>query len=98
MSIDKVPIVTTLLRASRSQDEDTLRQVFESILKNGVSEIELNADDCSGRVSVHNSIASQKHICLFVFIFTLFIKVRIKVCRAYVMYMLNIAIGANSSV
>lgn len=56
MSIDKVPIVTTLLRAARSQDEDTLRQLLDNILKNGISEIELNADDSSGRVSAHNSI------------------------------------------
>lgn len=56
MNIDKVPLVTTLLRASRSQDETTLRQVFENILRNGMSEVELNADDCSGRVSVHQML------------------------------------------
>lgn len=51
MNRDKLTFVTTLLRASRSQDEDTLRQVLESILRNGISELELNATDCSGRVS-----------------------------------------------
>lgn len=51
MNRDKVPLVTTLLRASRSQDEDTLRQVLENIIRNGISEAELNAEDCSGRVS-----------------------------------------------
>lgn len=51
MNKDRVPYVTTLLRASRSQDEDTLRQVLENILRNGISEAELNAEDCSGRVS-----------------------------------------------
>lgn len=51
MNIDRMPLVTTLLRAARSQDETTLRQVFENILRNGINEAELNADDCSGRVS-----------------------------------------------
>lgn len=52
MSKDKVPFVTALLRASRSQDdEDTLRRLLENISKNGISDIELNAQDCSGRVS-----------------------------------------------
>lgn len=63
MSIDKVPMVTTLLRVARSQDEDTMRQVLENILKNGISEPELNADDCSGRVSkqnAHNSVYNNK--------------------------------------
>lgn len=51
MNQDKVPFVTTLLRASRGQDEDTLRQVLDNILRNGMNEAELNAEDCSGRVS-----------------------------------------------
>lgn len=51
MNLDKVPLVTTLLRASRSQDETTLRQVLENILRNGINEADLNTADCSGRVS-----------------------------------------------
>lgn len=51
MNIDKLPLVTTLLRAARSQDDDKLRQALENILRNGISETELNAQDCSGRVS-----------------------------------------------
>lgn len=51
MNIDKLPLVTTLLRASRSQDDETLRHTLETILRNGISEAELNAQDCSGRVS-----------------------------------------------
>lgn len=51
MNIDKLPLVTTLLRASRNQDEETLRHALENILRNGISEAELNAQDCSGRVS-----------------------------------------------
>lgn len=51
MNKDKLPLVTTLLRASRSQDDDTLRQVLDRILRTGISEAELNAEDCSGRVS-----------------------------------------------
>lgn len=70
MSIDKVPIVTTLLRAARSQDEDTLRQLLDNILKNGISEIELNADDSSGRVSAHNSIEYQ-HLRFLLHILTI---------------------------
>ncbi|XP_055325516.1 uncharacterized protein LOC129579452 [Sitodiplosis mosellana] len=52
MNKDKVSLVTTLLRASRSQDEDTLRHVLENILRNGISEAELNAEDCSGRTAL----------------------------------------------
>lgn len=51
MNIDKLPLVTTLLRAARSQDDDTLRHTLENILRNGIGETELNAQDCSGRVS-----------------------------------------------
>lgn len=60
MNKDKVPFVTTLLRASRSQDEDTLRQVLENILRNGMNEAELNAEDCSGRVSDYNN-----YLCVY---------------------------------
>lgn len=59
MNKDKVPFVTTLLRASRSQDEDTLRQVLENILRNGMNETELNAEDCSGRVSDYNYLCDD---------------------------------------
>lgn len=52
MSVQKVPLITTLLRASRNQDEDLIKYVLQHILANGMSEEDLNAVDCSGRVSV----------------------------------------------
>lgn len=52
MNKDKLPFVSTLLRVARSQDEDKLREALENILKNGISEYELNSADCSGRVSL----------------------------------------------
>lgn len=68
MNIDKVPLVTTLLRASRSQDEIVLRQVLETILRNGINEVELNAADCSGRVSD----AVNQFSLLYIYIFLKF--------------------------
>lgn len=53
MSIQKIPLITTLLRASRNQDEELMQCVLENILTNGMSEEDLNAADCSGRVSTH---------------------------------------------
>lgn len=52
MSVQKVPLITTLLRASRNQDEDLIKYVLQHILTNGISEEDLNAVDCSGRVSI----------------------------------------------
>lgn len=51
MSVANIPTITTLLRASRNQDEDILNMVLQNIIKNGVSEADLNATDCNGRVS-----------------------------------------------
>ena len=54
MSLEQVPNVTTLLRASRDANEYLLKEVFRDILENGISKENLNATDKSGRVSIHN--------------------------------------------
>ena len=59
MNLQKVPLVTTLLRASRDADEDLLKTVLRDMLINGISSTDLNADDNSGRVSV---------LCVFFFL------------------------------
>lgn len=51
MDLQQVPLVTTLLRASRDADEDLLRIVMRDILLNGIPAQDLNAEDNSGRVS-----------------------------------------------
>lgn len=51
MDLQKVPLVTTLLRASRDADEELLRSVLRDILINGIPSQDLNAEDNSGRVS-----------------------------------------------
>lgn len=53
MSLDQVPVVTTLLRASRDANELLLKECFQHILENkhGITSKELNATDKSGRVS-----------------------------------------------
>lgn len=51
MNIQKIPLITTLLRASRNQDEEIIRHVLASILTDEISPDDLNATDCSGRVS-----------------------------------------------
>lgn len=51
MDLQKVPLVTTLLRASRDADEELLRSVLRDILINGIASQDLNAEDNSGRVS-----------------------------------------------
>lgn len=56
MSLQKVPLVTTLLRASRDADEELLRTVLRDILLNGIPSKDLNSDDNSGRVSSTNFI------------------------------------------
>lgn len=53
MSTDQLPLVTALLKASRNQDEDTLRYILSSILKKDAPDENVNAVDCSGRVSTH---------------------------------------------
>lgn len=52
MDLQKVPLVTTLLRASRDADEELLRSVLRDILINGIPSQDLNAEDNSGRVSI----------------------------------------------
>lgn len=52
MNLQKVPLVTTLLRASRDADEELLRSVLRDILINGIPSQDLNAEDNSGRVSI----------------------------------------------
>lgn len=51
MSLDQVPVVTKLLRASRSCNEMLLKDCFKEILECGISIKDLNATDKSGRVS-----------------------------------------------
>lgn len=43
--------ITTLLRAAREQDEVLLKNLLENAAKNKNSEENVNAVDCSGRVS-----------------------------------------------
>lgn len=43
--------VTTLLRASRDADEELLDNVLKEIAEFGMNREDLNAVDCSGRVS-----------------------------------------------
>lgn len=64
MSIEKIPTITTLLRASRCHDEEILQMVLERIIKNGINEEDLNATDCNGRVS-----AILKSISVLLFFF-----------------------------
>lgn len=51
MNDQRVPLITTLLRASRNQDEELIKNVLQHIITNGISEEDLNASDASGRVS-----------------------------------------------
>lgn len=51
MNVQKIPLITTLLRASRNQDEEIIRHVLQGVLNDGISPDDLNATDCSGRVS-----------------------------------------------
>lgn len=46
-----VPLITTLLRASRNQDEELIKNVLHHIVTEGISVDDLNATDASGRVS-----------------------------------------------
>lgn len=52
MSLEQVPIVSKLLRASRDGNELLLKECFTEILENGISPKDLNATDKSGRVSI----------------------------------------------
>lgn len=48
-----VPLITTLLRASRNQDEELIKNVLQHIITEGITVEDLNATDASGRVSIH---------------------------------------------
>ncbi|XP_052873059.1 uncharacterized protein LOC128278375 [Anopheles cruzii] len=52
MSLEQVPTVTTLLRASRDANEFLLKEVFRDILENGISKENLNSTDRSGRTAI----------------------------------------------
>lgn len=62
VNIQKIPLITTLLRASRNQDEDIIKFVLDSILTNGISEEDLNAVDCSGRVSKMKTLINDLNV------------------------------------
>lgn len=47
-----MPLITTLLRASRNQDEELIKNVLQHIVTEGISVEDLNATDASGRVSI----------------------------------------------
>lgn len=63
MDLQKVPLVTTLLRASRDADEELLRSVLRDILINGIPSQDLNAEDNSGRVSIDARAGERKCAC-----------------------------------
>lgn len=56
MSLEQVPLVPQLLRASREGNELLLRDVFRQILDHGIEKEDLNATDKSGRVSRFQNI------------------------------------------
>lgn len=51
MNIEKIPLVTTLLRTARDTDEDLMRVVLHEIIVNSPNDVDINATDRSGRVS-----------------------------------------------
>uniref|UniRef100_A0A182LS93 Uncharacterized protein n=1 Tax=Anopheles culicifacies TaxID=139723 RepID=A0A182LS93_9DIPT len=65
MSLEQVPTVTTLLRASRDANEYLLKEVFRDILENGISKENLNSTDRSGRVSTVFDILILKNLPKF---------------------------------
>lgn len=58
MNLEKVPLVTELLRASRDANEILLKDVFRQILEEGISKEDLNITDKSGRVSLDSTFES----------------------------------------
>ncbi|CAO1402334.1 unnamed protein product [Diamesa serratosioi] len=52
MSLDQVPVVTKLLRASRNCNEMLLKDCFKEILDCGISSKDLNSTDKSGRTAL----------------------------------------------
>lgn len=67
MSLDQVPVVTKLLRASRSCNEMLLKDCFKEILESGISVKDLNATDKSGRVSTSMLIYKYYNIVVCAF-------------------------------
>lgn len=57
-----MPLVTTLLRAARDADEELLETVLKEIAQIGINSADLNAVDCSGRVSRHNDLVYNQLI------------------------------------
>lgn len=51
MNRGKIAPITALLRAAREQDDVLLKCLLENAAKNKSSEEDVNAVDCSGRVS-----------------------------------------------
>lgn len=49
--VDRLPLVTTLLRASRDANEVLIKSALRDVIVNGISKEELNMTDKSGRVS-----------------------------------------------
>lgn len=60
--VDRLPLVSTLLRASRDGNEVLIKSALRDIIINGITKEELNATDKSGRVS-------QKRISHFLSLF-----------------------------
>ncbi|XP_063697870.1 serine/threonine-protein phosphatase 6 regulatory ankyrin repeat subunit B-like [Culicoides brevitarsis] len=52
MNLEKVPLVTELLRASRDANEILLKDVFRQILEDGIKKDDLNITDKSGRTAL----------------------------------------------
>lgn len=52
MNIEKIPLVTSLLRASKNGDKGQLLLVMNSITKNGITKNDLNSVDKNGRVKM----------------------------------------------
>lgn len=50
-AMDQLPLVTTLLRASRDANEILIKAALRDIIVNGITKEELNSADKSGRVS-----------------------------------------------
>lgn len=51
MSLNKLPIVTRLLRAARDGNEVLLKKCLQEIKSNGITKEDLNSTDLNGRVS-----------------------------------------------
>lgn len=49
--VDRLPLVTTLLRASRDGNDVLIKSALRDIIINGITKEELNSTDKSGRVS-----------------------------------------------